>query len=107
MDLAIKARDNKLALSDLQGGSFTITNGGVFGSMMSTPILNGPQVGILGMHSIQLRPVAIDAERMENRPMMYIALSYDHRIVDGKEAVTFLKRVKELIEDPESLLFEA
>ncbi|KON88430.1 dihydrolipoamide succinyltransferase [Sporosarcina globispora] len=107
MDLATKARDNKLALSDLQGGSFTITNGGVFGSMMSTPILNGPQVGILGMHSIQLRPVAIDAERMENRPMMYIALSYDHRIVDGKEAVTFLKRVKELIEDPESLLFEA
>ncbi|MFE4523661.1 2-oxoglutarate dehydrogenase complex dihydrolipoyllysine-residue succinyltransferase [Cytobacillus firmus] len=107
MDLAVKARDNKLALSDLQGGSFTITNGGVFGSMMSTPILNGPQVGILGMHSIQLRPVAIDAERMENRPMMYIALSYDHRIVDGKEAVTFLKRVKELIEDPESLLFEA
>lgn len=107
MDLAVKARDNKLALSDLQGGSFTITNGGVFGSMMSTPILNGPQVGILGMHSIQARPVAIDAERMENRPMMYIALSYDHRIVDGKEAVTFLKRVKELIEDPESLLFEA
>ncbi|RBP96410.1 2-oxoglutarate dehydrogenase E2 component [Cytobacillus firmus] len=107
MDLAVKARDNKLALSDLQGGSFTITNGGVFGSMMSTPILNGPQVGILGMHSIQLRPVAIDAEKMENRPMMYIALSYDHRIVDGKEAVTFLKRVKELIEDPESLLFEA
>ncbi|MBT2691201.1 2-oxoglutarate dehydrogenase complex dihydrolipoyllysine-residue succinyltransferase [Bacillus sp. ISL-47] len=107
MDLATKARDNKLALSDLQGGTFTITNGGIFGSMMSTPILNGPQVGILGMHSIQLRPVAIDAERMENRPMMYIALSYDHRIVDGKEAVTFLKRVKELIEDPESLLFEA
>lgn len=107
MDLATKARDNKLALSDLQGGTFTITNGGIFGSMMSTPILNGPQVGILGMHSIQLRPVAIDEERMENRPMMYIALSYDHRIVDGKEAVTFLKRVKELIEDPESLLFEA
>ncbi|GLB60712.1 2-oxoglutarate dehydrogenase complex dihydrolipoyllysine-residue succinyltransferase [Cytobacillus sp. NCCP-133] len=107
MDLATKARENKLALSDLQGGTFTITNGGIFGSMMSTPILNGPQVGILGMHSIQLRPVAIDEERMENRPMMYIALSYDHRIVDGKEAVTFLKRVKELIEDPESLLFEA
>ncbi|KAB2329829.1 2-oxoglutarate dehydrogenase complex dihydrolipoyllysine-residue succinyltransferase [Bacillus mesophilum] len=105
--LGKKARDNKLAISDLQGGTFTITNGGVFGSLLSTPILNGPQVGILGMHSIQLRPVAIDAERMENRPMMYIALSYDHRIVDGKEAVTFLKRVKELIEDPESLLFEA
>lgn len=107
MELANKARDNKLALSDLQGGTFTITNGGVFGSMMSTPILNGPQVGILGMHSIKLRPVAIDEERMENRPMMYIALSYDHRIVDGKEAVTFLARVKDLIEDPESLLFEA
>ncbi|MFB6467140.1 2-oxoglutarate dehydrogenase complex dihydrolipoyllysine-residue succinyltransferase [Cytobacillus sp. Hz8] len=106
-DYAVKARNNKLSLSDLQGGTFTITNGGVFGSLLSTPILNGPQVGILGMHSIQLRPVAIDAERMENRPMMYIALSYDHRIVDGKEAVTFLKRIKELIEDPESLLFEA
>jgi 2-oxoglutarate dehydrogenase E2 component (dihydrolipoamide succinyltransferase) len=107
MDLADKARNNKLSLNDLQGGTFTITNGGVFGSLLSTPILNGPQVGILGMHSIQMRPVAIDAEKMENRPMMYIALSYDHRIVDGKEAVTFLKRVKELIEDPESLLFEA
>nr|WP_245349930.1 2-oxoglutarate dehydrogenase complex dihydrolipoyllysine-residue succinyltransferase [Cytobacillus eiseniae] len=107
LELAGKARNNKLALQDLQGGTFTITNGGVFGSLLSTPILNGPQVGILGMHSIQLRPVAIDAERMENRPMMYIALSYDHRIVDGKEAVTFLLRVKELIEDPESLLFEA
>ncbi|MGP9041702.1 2-oxoglutarate dehydrogenase complex dihydrolipoyllysine-residue succinyltransferase [Cytobacillus kochii] len=107
MGLGKKARDNKLAISDLQGGTFTITNGGVFGSLLSTPILNGPQVGILGMHSIQTRPVAIDAERMENRPMMYVALSYDHRIVDGKEAVTFLKRVKELIEDPESLLFEA
>jgi len=107
LELAEKARGNKLALKDLQGGTFTITNGGVFGSLLSTPILNGPQVGILGMHKIQLRPVAIDAERMENRPMMYIALSYDHRIIDGKEAVTFLARVKELIEDPESLLFEA
>jgi 2-oxoglutarate dehydrogenase E2 component (dihydrolipoamide succinyltransferase) len=104
-ELAEKARTNKLSLNDLQGGTFTITNGGVFGSLLSTPILNGPQVGILGMHTIQLRPVAIDKDRMENRPMMYIALSYDHRIVDGKEAVTFLKRVKELIEDPESLLF--
>lgn len=75
--------------------------------MLSTPILNGPQVGILGMHKIQLRPVAIDAERMENRPMMYLALSYDHRIIDGKEAVTFLARIKDLLEDPESLLFEA
>lgn len=107
LDLAEKARANKLALKDLQGGTFTITNGGVFGSLLSTPILNGPQVGILGMHKIQLRPVAIDANTMENRPMMYIALSYDHRIIDGKEAVTFLARVKELIEDPESLLFEA
>ncbi|WHX38914.1 2-oxoglutarate dehydrogenase complex dihydrolipoyllysine-residue succinyltransferase [Mesobacillus sp. AQ2] len=105
-DLAEKARSNKLSLKDLQGGSFTITNGGVFGSLLSTPILNGPQVGILGMHTIQLRPVAIDKDRMENRPMMYIALSYDHRIVDGKEAVTFLKHIKQLMEDPESLLLQ-
>jgi 2-oxoglutarate dehydrogenase E2 component (dihydrolipoamide succinyltransferase) len=104
--LAEKARTNKLSLKDLQGGTFTITNGGVFGSLLSTPILNGPQVGILGMHKIQLRPVAIDKERMENRSMMYIALSYDHRIVDGKEAVSFLAKVKELLEDPESLLLE-
>ncbi|MCM3651981.1 2-oxoglutarate dehydrogenase complex dihydrolipoyllysine-residue succinyltransferase [Metabacillus litoralis] len=106
LNLGTKARDNKLGLADLQGGTFTITNGGVFGSLLSTPILNGPQVGILGMHKIQLRPVAIDAERMENRPMMYIALSYDHRIVDGKEAVSFLATVKELLEDPEALLLE-
>ncbi|MEK4074224.1 2-oxoglutarate dehydrogenase complex dihydrolipoyllysine-residue succinyltransferase [Paenibacillus sp. FSL M7-0656] len=105
-DLASKARSNTLALSDLQGGTFTITNGGTFGSLLSTPILNTPQVGILGMHKIQLRPVAIDAERMENRPMMYIALSYDHRIIDGSEAVRFLVTVKELLEDPESLLIE-
>ena len=105
-ELAEKSRQNKLAIKDLQGGTFTITNGGVFGSLLSTPILNGPQVGILGMHSIQLRPVAIDEERIENRPMMYVALSYDHRIVDGKEAVIFLKHIKKLIEDPESLLFE-
>lgn len=106
MELAKKARANKLALKELQGGTFTITNGGVFGSLLSTPILNGTQVGILGMHTIQLRPVAIDKERMENRPMMYVALSYDHRIVDGKEAVSFLKTVKDLLEDPESLLLE-
>ncbi len=105
--LATKARNNQLALSDLQGGTFTITNGGVFGSLLSTPILNAPQVGILGMHKIQLRPVAIDAEKMENRPMMYIALSYDHRIIDGAEAVSFLVKVKELLEDPESLLIES
>lgn len=105
-ELAQKARTNTLSLAELQGGSFTITNGGVFGSLLSTPILNTPQVGILGMHKIQLRPVAIDEERMENRPMMYIALSYDHRIVDGAEAVRFLATVKDLLEDPESLLLE-
>ncbi|NME98747.1 2-oxoglutarate dehydrogenase complex dihydrolipoyllysine-residue succinyltransferase [Aneurinibacillus aneurinilyticus] len=105
-NLAKKARDNKLSLSDLQGGTFSITNGGIFGSLLSTPILNAPQVGILGMHKIQLRPIAIDKERTENRPMMYIALSYDHRIVDGKEAVSFLTKVKELLEDPETLLLE-
>jgi len=104
--LAEAARGNQLKLSDLQGGTFTITNGGIFGSMLSTPILNPPQVGILGMHQIQLRPVAIGEERMENRPMMYVALSYDHRIVDGKEAVSFLVKVKELLEDPEALLLE-
>ncbi|OIK05966.1 2-oxoglutarate dehydrogenase complex dihydrolipoyllysine-residue succinyltransferase [Bacillus sp. MUM 13] len=105
-DLAVKARNNKLALSDLSGGTFTITNGGTFGSLLSTPILNAPQVGILGMHKIQVRPVAIDNDTMENRPMMYLALSYDHRIVDGKEAVGFLVTVKELLEDPEQLLLE-
>ncbi|WP_315906144.1 2-oxoglutarate dehydrogenase complex dihydrolipoyllysine-residue succinyltransferase [Priestia koreensis] len=105
-DLAVKARNNKLSLKDLQGGTFTITNGGVFGSLLSTPILNAPQVGILGMHKIQLRPVAIDKDHSENRPMMYIALSYDHRIVDGKEAVSFLAMVKDLLEDPETLLLE-
>lgn len=105
-DLADKARHNTLQIADLQGGTFTITNGGVFGSLLSTPILNAPQVGILGMHTIQLRPVAIDAERMENRPMMYIALSYDHRLIDGSEAVSFLRTVKELLEDPEKLLLE-
>jgi 2-oxoglutarate dehydrogenase E2 component (dihydrolipoamide succinyltransferase) len=106
VQLAGKARNNTLELSELQGGTFTITNGGVFGSLLSTPILNAPQVGILGMHKIQLRPVAIDAERMENRPMMYIALSYDHRIVDGAEAVQFLVKIKEMLEDPETLLLE-
>jgi 2-oxoglutarate dehydrogenase E2 component (dihydrolipoamide succinyltransferase) len=105
-ELASKARGNTLSLSDLQGGTFTITNGGVFGSLLSTPILNMPQVGILGMHTIQKRPVAIDDDKMENRPMMYIALSYDHRIVDGSDAVRFLVTIKELLEDPESLLLE-
>ncbi|NHN31993.1 2-oxoglutarate dehydrogenase complex dihydrolipoyllysine-residue succinyltransferase [Paenibacillus agricola] len=105
-ELAVKARDNKLALADLQGGTFTITNGGVFGSLLSTPILNTPQVGILGMHTIQRRPVAIGEDGIENRPMMYLALSYDHRIVDGSEAVRFLVTVKQLLEDPEALLLE-
>ncbi len=106
-NLAKKARTSKLTLSDLQGGTFTITNGGTFGSLVSTPILNAPQVGILGMHTIQNRPIAIDNERIEIRPMMYLALSYDHRIVDGKEAVGFLVKVKQLLEDPEKLLLES
>ena len=102
---ADKARDGKLAIDDLQGGVFTITNGGIYGSMLSTPILNSPQSGILGMHSIQERPMAVNGE-VVIRPMMYLALSYDHRLVDGKEAVTFLVKVKEAIEDPTRLLFE-
>jgi 2-oxoglutarate dehydrogenase E2 component (dihydrolipoamide succinyltransferase) len=104
-ELAKKARDNTLSLADLQGGTFTITNGGIFGSLLSTPILNAPQVGILGMHKIEQRPVAINGQ-VVIRPMMYVALSYDHRIVDGREAVQFLVRVKELVEDPETLLLE-
>ncbi len=104
--LAKKARDNKLALSDMQGGSFTITNGGVFGSLMSTPILNGTQVGILGMHTIQKRPIAVGNE-IEIRPMMYVALSYDHRVIDGKDSVGFLKTVKELLENPEDLMLNS
>ncbi len=104
-DLAERARTKKLALPELMGGSFTITNGGIFGSLMSTPILNYPQVGILGMHKIQERPVVVEGQ-IVIRPMMYLALSYDHRIVDGSEAVRFLVRVKELIEDPENLLLE-
>lgn len=100
-----KARDGKISLNDLQGGTFTISNGGVYGSLMSTPILNAPQSGILGMHKIQQRPVVVDGQ-IEVRPMMYLALSYDHRIVDGKEAVTFLVRVKECLEGPERLLLD-
>ncbi|ARD74528.1 dihydrolipoamide succinyltransferase [Staphylococcus xylosus] len=106
-NLAKKARDKKLGLDDMVNGSFTITNGGIFGSMMSTPIINGSQAAILGMHSIITRPIAIDEDTIENRPMMYIALSYDHRIIDGKEAVGFLKTIKELIENPEDLLLES
>ena len=103
--LAGKARDGSLAIEDLRGGTFTITNGGVFGSLLSTPILNPPQVGILGLHKIDERPIAINGE-VVIRPMMYVALSYDHRIVDGSEAVRFLVRVKELIEDPTGLLLD-
>lgn len=106
-NLAAKARDNKLSLDDMMNGSFTITNGGIFGSMMSTPIINGNQAAILGMHSIITRPIAVDGDKIENRPMMYLALSYDHRIIDGKEAVGFLKTIKELIENPEDLLLES
>ncbi len=104
-NLAGKARDGKLQLSDFQGGTFTISNGGVFGSLMSTPILNPPQVGILGMHTIQERPVNVNGQ-VEIRPMMYLALSYDHRIIDGSQAVGFLVRVKELVENPERLILE-
>ena len=103
--LGRRARDGQLKIEELQGGTFTITNGGVYGSLMSTPILNAPQSGILGMHKIQDRPVAI-AGKVEIRPMMYLALSYDHRIVDGREAVTFLVRVKELLEDPSRLVLD-
>ena len=104
-ELAEKARNGKIAVDDLQGGTFTITNGGVFGSLLSTPILNPPQTGILGMHAIQKRPVAVD-DQVVIRPMMYLALSYDHRLIDGREAVSFLVRVKECIESPERLLLE-
>jgi 2-oxoglutarate dehydrogenase E2 component (dihydrolipoamide succinyltransferase) len=104
-ELGAKARDGHLKLEDLQGATFTISNGGVYGSLMSTPILNAPQSGILGMHKIQDRPVVIDKE-IVIRPMMYLAVSYDHRIVDGKEAVTFLVRVKEGLEDPERMLLD-
>ena len=103
--LALSARDNKLAMDELSGGTFTITNGGVFGSLLSTPILNAPQSGILGMHAIQERPVAVEGQ-VVIRPMMYIALSYDHRLVDGQQSVSFLVRLKELLEDPARLLLE-
>src|SRR6185295_10630154 len=104
-DFGRRARDGHLKLEELTGGSFSITNGGVYGSLMSTPILNPPQSAILGMHKIQERPVAI-AGKIELRPMMYLAVSYDHRIVDGREAVSFQVRVKELIEDPRRLLLD-
>lgn len=105
VDVAKKARDGKLVMDDLTGGTFTITNGGVFGSLLSTPILNFPQVGILGLHKIQDRPVVVDG-RVEIRPMMYVALSYDHRIIDGQHAVLFLVRIKELMEDPALMVID-
>ncbi|HEV8283674.1 MAG TPA: 2-oxoglutarate dehydrogenase complex dihydrolipoyllysine-residue succinyltransferase [Chitinophagaceae bacterium] len=104
VELATKARENKLSLEEMQGGTFTITNGGVFGSLMSTPIINIPQSAILGMHKIEERPVVVD-KQIVIRPMMYVALSYDHRIIDGRESVSFLVRVKELLENPDQLLF--
>ena len=103
LDYSLKARDGKLAIEEMQGGTFTISNGGVFGSLLSTPILNAPQTAILGMHSIQERPVAIDGQ-VVIRPMMYLAMSYDHRLLDGKEAVSFLVSIKEQLESPERLL---
>jgi len=102
--MAIKARDNKLTLDEMTGGTFTITNGGVFGSMMSTPILNPPQSAILGMHNIIEKPIAVNG-KVEIHPMMYIALSYDHRVIDGRESVGFLVKVKEMLENPERMLF--
>jgi 2-oxoglutarate dehydrogenase E2 component (dihydrolipoamide succinyltransferase) len=104
-DFAVRAADNKIKLEELQGGTFTISNGGVYGSLLSTPIINPPQSGILGLHAIQERPVAHEGQ-VVIRPMMYMALSYDHRLVDGREAVTFLKRIKETMEDPSRLLLE-
>ncbi|UCF94566.1 MAG: 2-oxo acid dehydrogenase subunit E2, partial [Desulfobacterales bacterium] len=105
VDFVAKIDANRLELADLEGGTFTISNGGVYGSLLSTPILNMPQSGILGMHKIEQRPVAID-DQVVIRPMMYVALSYDHRIVDGREAVTFLKRIKECVEHPERMMME-
>ena len=104
IEVAGKARDNKLTAEDLTGGTFTITNGGVFGSLLSTPIINIPQSAILGMHKIEERPIAINGQ-VVIKPMMYVALSYDHRIIDGRESVSFLVRVKELLENPDQLLF--
>ncbi|MEM1098725.1 MAG: 2-oxo acid dehydrogenase subunit E2, partial [Planctomycetota bacterium] len=106
-----KAKSGKITLADMTGGTFTITNGGVYGSLLSTPIVNPPQSGVLGMHGIVRRPIAVDPgtpnERIEIRPMMYLALTYDHRVVDGREAVTFLKRICDCIEDPTRMLMEA
>ena len=103
--LAVKARDGKLTMDEMSGGTFTITNGGIFGSMMSTPIINPPQSAILGMHTIKQRPIAFNGE-VQIRPMMYLALSYDHRVIDGSTSVTFLVKVIELLEDPTKLLLD-
>ena len=105
VDMGTRARDGKLSMDEMMGGSFTVTNGGVFGSLLSTPIINPPQSAILGMHKIQQRPMVVDGE-IKARPMMYLALTYDHRIVDGKEAVSFLVRIKDAIEDPQRLLLD-
>jgi 2-oxoglutarate dehydrogenase E2 component (dihydrolipoamide succinyltransferase) len=105
-ELAKKARDNRITLDDLEGGTFTISNGGVYGSLLSTPILNPPQSGILGLHKTEKRAVVIEGDVVAVRPMMYLALSYDHRVIDGREAVSFLVRVKECIEQPERMLLE-
>ena len=105
-DYGKKARDGKLSIEEMAGGTFTISNGGVYGSLMSTPILNPPQSGILGMHKTQMRPMVTADGKIEARPMMYLALSYDHRVVDGREAVSFLVRVKECIEDPQRILLD-
>jgi 2-oxoglutarate dehydrogenase E2 component (dihydrolipoamide succinyltransferase) len=104
-DLAVRARDNKLTMQELEGGTFTISNGGIYGSLLSTPILNPPQSGILGLHAIQKRPVVV-GDAVVVKPMMYVALSYDHRLIDGREAVQFLVRVKECVEDPDRILIE-
>src|SRR5262249_17833668 len=104
-DFTKRAKENKIKLEELQGGTFTISNGGIYGSLLSTPIVNPPQSGILGMHAIQERPVARDGQ-VVIRPMMYVALTYDHRLVDGREAVTFLKRIKECVENPSRMLLE-
>ena len=105
LDMAIRAREKKIAPDELAGGTFTITNGGVFGSLLSTPLPNYPQTGILGMHAIQKRPIAVD-DQVVIKPMMYVALSYDHRLIDGREAVQFLVTIKSLIEDPQALLLD-
>jgi len=103
--LATKARNNKITLEDMSGGTFTITNGGVFGSMLGTPIINSPQSAILGMHATKVRPTVVNGAIVA-RPIMYVALTYDHRIIDGREAVLFLRKIKECVEDPKQLLFD-